>query len=97
LSIQGKQQLTPEDSIYAQAVFNKVEGGDLAQYFDQSAAQSGFRFREKEEPILTLGYHREWNPGLHTLLLVNRLSDTLSAMGPTEPTVLIGKENGAVT
>src|SRR5262249_24984575 len=88
LSIQAKQQFTPEDSVFLQAVLYKAEGGDLAQYFNQSFANPDFRFREKEEPILVLGYHREWSPGIHTLFLAARLSDTLSLTNPSQGTLL---------
>ena len=34
-----------------------------------------FRIRETQDPILTLGYHREWSPGQHTLFLASWLND----------------------
>jgi hypothetical protein len=98
LSIQIKQQLTPQDSVYLQAIHYDAGGGDLAQYFDQSIANPDFRFREKQEPILALGYHREWSPGVHTLFLAARLQDTLSviATNMSQPTLVQNVPFGSV-
>src|SRR5262249_20517400 len=32
-----------------------------------------FRFDEEQSPVIAGAYHREWTPGLHTLLLAGRL------------------------
>src|SRR5205085_5924584 len=38
LSAKFKQQLTPQDSIYLQAVYYNTEAGDVAQYYNQASA-----------------------------------------------------------
>jgi Tfp pilus assembly protein PilF len=81
LSAQFKQQLTPQDSVYLQAFYHKTESGDVFQYYDQSLpTRNGriLRVKDEWEPNLFLGYHREWQPGVHTLFLAGRLEDDLS-------------------
>ena len=88
-----KHQITTEDSVYFQASFGHSSGGNSAQYYDQSQATNDpFRFRERSEPILTAGFHHEWSPGLHTLLLGSRLSDTYSVRNPSQLTFLVSRE-----
>jgi tetratricopeptide (TPR) repeat protein len=94
-----KQQLTAQDSIYLQAVHSEISGGDLFQYYDQSSANSEVRTEEKQEPILSLGYHREWSPGVHTIFYASRLDDTFSltnTAGPILSDTIIGGELLAV-
>jgi outer membrane receptor protein involved in Fe transport len=88
LSFFLKQQLTPKDNIFVQAIDTKLSGGDLFQYYDQSSAAPDFRFRETQDPTLLLGYHREWSPGVHTLLLATRLTDKFSFTNTAQPTLL---------
>jgi tetratricopeptide (TPR) repeat protein len=90
-SVRLKQQLSPKDSVYAQAVDYHAAGGDVIQYYDQSQANPGLRTKEKQEPILSLGYHREWSPGVHTLVLASRLSDHISVGNPTQYTFLVDR------
>ena len=97
LSVQAKAQLTPQDTVYIQALHYDATGGDLAQYPDQSFANPQVRFHEKQEPILGLGYHREWSPGVHTLFFAARLQDTLSLTNPAQPTLLAFVPFGSVT
>ena len=73
-----KQQITPRDTVFLEAIYQDVSSGDVAQYYDQAAASKTQRVREKQEPILFAGYHHEWAPGVHTLILAGRLNDTLT-------------------
>ncbi|MBI2927128.1 MAG: FecR domain-containing protein [Verrucomicrobia bacterium] len=73
-----KYQLTPQDSLFIQALYYDFESGDVAQYYRQSFASQTQRVTEKQEPNLFLGYHHEWSPGVHTLFLAGRLNDTLT-------------------
>ena len=41
----------------------------MAQYENQASANPGLRVTETPEPNVFIGYHREWAPGSHTLLL----------------------------
>jgi len=88
LLVRVKQQITPRDSVYFEASDYNATGGDLTQYQDQSVANTGARFHEKQEPIAVLGYHREWSPGNHTLFLAARLHGTLSVTNPIQSTLL---------
>ena len=72
-----KQQLTPQDSVYAEVSTLDLKSGDLAQYYSQSEASTTQRVREWQTPNIMLGYHHEWAPGSHTLLLAGRFDDTL--------------------
>src|SRR5205814_1115851 len=38
-------------------------------------ARPYFRYDEYQSPIVLGGYHREWQPGVHTLLLAGRLEN----------------------
>ena len=71
-----KEQLTPEDTISGTINFYQAEGGDLSQRYDNRNYAARYRFGEKQEPDLTLGYHHEWSPGVHTLFNASRLDDT---------------------
>ncbi len=71
-----KMQLSPSDSVLIRANTYESHAGDLRQYYDASFANTLLRVAEYQDPNLFLGYHREWNPTSHTLLLFGRLSDT---------------------
>lgn len=77
-AVQLKQQFTPADSVYIQATRFDAASGDIAQYYNQAQASQTLRVKEIQEPNLYLGYHHEWSPGVHTLLLASRLEDDLS-------------------
>jgi hypothetical protein len=59
-------------------------GGDLLQRYYQTNANPELRTKETQEPILVAGYHHEWAPGIHTLLLATRLNDTFSVTDPLQ-------------
>lgn len=76
ITLNVKAQMTPQDSAYFLMQYSKEGGGDLAEIFNQKlATNSTFRFDERQEPILGLGYHHEWAPGVHTLVFGARLVD----------------------
>ena len=77
LSALIKAQFTPQDSAFLQAEYFTQKSGDVIQYYSQTNFNPNLRVSEKEEPNVFLGYHHEWNPGSHTLLLASRLDDTL--------------------
>jgi tetratricopeptide (TPR) repeat protein len=75
---QVKLQLTPQDNIFFQTKYQDTRQGDLVQYYDQHNAAPGLHFHELQQPaILLAGYHHEWAPGIHTLLLAGRLADEI--------------------
>jgi len=78
LSAALKYQFTPQDTVYFQVKQYKADGGDLTQYYDQSQASPTYRFNEEQDPNISVGYHHEWGPGIHTLFFVTRLNDKSS-------------------
>src|SRR5262249_33476102 len=71
----ARVQVSPQDTIFFQAVSTEFESGDLSQYYDSNSVNTGLRVKESQEPNLFFGYHRQWAPGSHTLLLFGRLDD----------------------
>ena len=84
---QLKQQVSPADSVYLEASTFYQHSGDLAQYYSQSSASTTEDVTERQEPNLIFGYHHEWHPGMHTLLLGARYSDKLD-ISDTAPQLL---------
>ena len=82
LSVKLKQQLTAEDSVFFQAQYYDAESGDVQEYYSAASASPTLRIKEKQRPNLYVGWHHEWNPGSHTLLLLSRLDDTLTFTDP---------------
>ncbi len=87
LSAALKYQFTPQDTAYVQVKQYNADGGDLTQYYDQNVASPTYRFNEKQEPIVSLGYHHEWSPGVHTLLLITHLDDSYAFTNFTQPSL----------
>lgn len=77
LSVRVKQEITSQDSLFVQLSYFDSTSGDVAQYYDPASASSTVRVHEKQLPNLLVGYHREWSPGNHTLVLAGRFDDTL--------------------
>jgi hypothetical protein len=70
---QLKQQLTPQDSAFILTKYQDSTAGDILQRYDPAGARPNVKFSEFQDPILLAGYHREWDQGLHTILLAGRL------------------------
>lgn len=87
LAARFRFQITEKDSLYAQVSYFKSESGDVAQYYYQTNASQTLQVEERQEPNLVLGYHREWSPGNHTLLLASRFDDTL-VLNDSNPALL---------
>ncbi|HEY2083482.1 MAG TPA: FecR domain-containing protein [Verrucomicrobiae bacterium] len=86
ISLTVKAQITPQDTAFLLLQYNKTASGDLAQYYSQSSASPTFRLDERQEPILGIGYHHEWAPGVHTLVFGARLTDNYSFTNQAQPT-----------
>jgi tetratricopeptide (TPR) repeat protein len=82
LSLQLKQELTAQDSVFLEVNTSEYHSGDVLQYYDPAAASRTVRISETQEPNLFAGYHHEWGPGIHTLLLAGRLQDTFKQNDP---------------
>jgi Tfp pilus assembly protein PilF len=88
-AVRAKDQVTPEDSIYVEALYYNSRFGDVAQYYNQygtipglPAPSATFRGYERQEPNVFLGYHHEWTPGVDTLVFFGHLDDTLKYSDP---------------
>ncbi|MDA1275781.1 MAG: FecR domain-containing protein [Verrucomicrobia bacterium] len=93
-----KQQITPKDTILFQTVYSDFEAGDAAQYYNQTDGSQTQRIKERQEPNVFAGYHHEWAPGVHTLLLTAKLDDTFLRTDPENPVRFLEKSfSGAVT
>ncbi len=76
-----KLQLAPTDSILLQTKWQDLRTGDTTRRFDNDALRdtqsNTSRFRELQDPAFLLaGWHHEWSPGNHTLLLGSWLRDS---------------------
>ena len=71
-----KYQLTPQDSFLFLGKFQQYHSGDNFQHYNPSLIRSNFYYNEYQSPgALVGGYHREWAPGIHTLILGGRLAN----------------------
>ena len=86
-SLTLKQRLGFADDIYLHVGRNESVAGDVARHWDPAQSKVGFHVEETQEPVLHAGWHHQWSPGNHTLLLVSRLEDRLSLIDP-QPNVL---------
>ena len=88
LSLTLKQQLTPQDTVYFNVEQYQADFGDVFQYYNPDMENPDVRYHETQDPMVSLGYHHEWSPGVHTLFLAARLDDTFSFTNPADPTLL---------
>ena len=86
-----KQQIAPQDSLFLEVNYADYSSGDVLEYYDQRAASRTLRITENQDPNLFAGYHREWSPGVHTLLLVGRLQDTFTEKDPNASVLVTTK------
>src|SRR4029079_1565339 len=92
-----KLQLSPQDTLFLHAKFQDVQTGDLFQRYDprvvdRSTSARTFDFREQQEPgLLLLGWHHEWEPGIHTVVLGGRLANQQSLTAQQTNQFLIGR------
>ncbi len=70
-----KQQVGPDDTAMLLVQYENYHSGDNFQYYYQTNARPFFEFAEQQQPELAATWHHEWAPGIHTLLLVDRLVD----------------------
>ena len=78
---QAKYQLGLQDSIFVQTKFQDNRNGDVFQYYDQNSANRSSAFQEKQIPLGFIGYHHEWAPGVHTLLLGQPVGERSNGTG----------------
>ena len=90
LNLRLKHELTARDGLFFQGGYYHAEGGDVFPYYRPEFANPGLRTRESQEGTLLAGYHHEWRPGVHTLLLAGRLPDTFQVANPFHETLYLG-------
>ncbi len=90
-----KSQVTTSDDLYLQVEDLHNRAGDVAKLYDPNHAKVNFQVREKKEPDIYAGWHHEWTPGSHTLVLVSRLNDRLTIHDDL-PNVLTLRQIGGV-
>jgi Flp pilus assembly protein TadD len=89
-SAKAKVQLTPQDSLFVEGSYYYSRFGDTAQYYNQYGTVPGvlpvpsstFQGKEWQQPDVFVGYHHEWGPGSHTVILGGYLNDTLEYDDP---------------
>jgi outer membrane receptor protein involved in Fe transport len=87
-----KHQLTPQDSVLLLTKYQDYSSGDNFQYFDaKKSADPDYHFEETQHPIALAGYHREWSPGIHTLLLGGRLENDQKLTDEKVPLFLLAR------
>jgi Tfp pilus assembly protein PilF len=93
LTLKLKQQFTPRDGVYFQASFYDAESGDVGPRYDPNGAIIGLRVKEEQVPLLIGGYHHEWSPGQHTLVLLGRAPDQVRVRNPQQGTLGLDRNN----
>ena len=93
-SFQAQQRLTSSDTLYLQAGWLQAEMGDVARHRDPAEIDPGLRVKERQEPHLALGWHHEWAPGHHTLILAERYADRLELRDPDHPLIFVRQSGG---
>jgi tetratricopeptide (TPR) repeat protein len=96
-----KQQITPQDTLFALVKYEDYHSGDNFQYYYQTNARPNYQYDEYQQPIVVGGWHHEWSPGVHTLLLGGRISteqDFSDVAGPqASQLMLIQDPTGALS
>lgn len=96
LEAKFKQDLTPDDSVYLHVIDFRAEGGDIAQHFDEQDVSRTFRFQDEQRATVLAGYHHQWSPQNHSLLLAGRLEDELETSDPSSVVLALDRGGGTV-
>ena len=94
VGVKFKQNLTAQDSLYFQVLDYRSSGGDIAQKFSEGEINGSFRFDQQQTPTLLAGYHREWSPRHHTLILAGRFDDRLDTFSRSTPILALDRGFG---
>jgi tetratricopeptide (TPR) repeat protein len=93
LSLQAKQQVGAQDSLLVQGIYLESEYGDVAPYYNPEAdSHKLLRGKEHQEPLVMAGWHHEWQPGSHTLMLVGHWDATGEMVDPENKRLVIGRD-----
>jgi tetratricopeptide (TPR) repeat protein len=83
-----KQQITPQDTALLLVQYENYHSGDNFQYYYQTNARPLYKFDEQQQPELVGTWHHQWAPGIHTLLLLDRLVDDQQFSDKAAPQLL---------
>jgi Tfp pilus assembly protein PilF len=83
-----KQQITPQDTAMLLVQYENYHSGDNFQYYYQTNARPFYQFDEEQQPELVATWHHEWAPGIHTLLMLDRLVDNQTFSDQGAPQLL---------
>jgi tetratricopeptide (TPR) repeat protein len=93
-----KQQLTPNDLIYVQSIYDWTETGDARQLEQPSDALTSLRARDEQLPFLLAGYNHQWQPGVNTLLIAGFVNDDYNVSLTNAPVAVFGRTaDGRIT
>jgi len=84
-----KHQISGQGSLFLQYQESRLTGGDLASYYDETNVNPGFRFTERQSPVVLAGYHHEWSPASHTLALFTLARASLRYVDPLQVAPMI--------
>ena len=70
--VELKHQLTEQGRLYFHVIGSEVTAGDLVDYYDSGSEIRRLRTTERQHPLVIAGYHHQWSPVSHTLLIAGR-------------------------
>lgn len=92
-----KYQVTATDHAWLQVLGYGAESGDVLPRYDPANTDPGLRFEEQQEPFALAGWHREWQPGVRTLLLVSPWNNRLAVTHPENTSIYFMRDRtGAI-
>ncbi len=92
-----KHELTERDSLLARVGYFDSEVGDVSMRYRSTAGNRGLRITERQEPSILVGYHREWTPQHHTLILAGRFPSRQEVRDPAQQTLLFYRPFGPIS
>jgi outer membrane receptor protein involved in Fe transport len=78
-----KYDLSPSDSVFIRIGDYDSSGGDLRNVSSEADVAQQFRFHVERRPFILTGYHHEWSPSSHTLIMAGYLDATLTGDIPS--------------
>jgi Flp pilus assembly protein TadD len=92
-----KLRVSSKDDLYFHIGDFQTHAGETRQFYEPTNVSRAFRAREKQEPSIYAGWHREWKPGSHTLVLVSRFNDRLTIHDDLPGTLSLRQIGGVTT
>jgi tetratricopeptide (TPR) repeat protein len=92
-----KQQITPQDTLLTLIKYEDYNSGDNFQYYYQTNARPNYQYQEYQQPIVVGGWHHDWSPGVHTLMLGGRVATTQNFSDRGAPQLLLVQDSAGKT